>query len=159
MFSGQHEEFSAVSGSFLPCPFARAILSGHAQCAHSASFHIGERHGMQCTVENAQSHCAEFSDLLHQNSRFALGVIEIPEHRTANMELRIQCGGLSGLQHTFAESQNQTAQITNQLADIQALITQALEQFKTIARFPYGKITRSIASWKPRRRGRRNTKI
>ncbi|MBC8520139.1 MAG: hypothetical protein H8D24_07015 [Gammaproteobacteria bacterium] len=129
-----------------PCPFAKAILNGHSRCKFSETFHISERHGVQCTQPSTQQLCAQLSSQLHHQSHFALGVTRIPKQITSNMELRIQCGGLNGLQQCTSREDETT--------DIATLIEMATEMFGAIDKMPYQQIIQSISQWAPKRRGR-----
>lgn len=129
------------------CPFARALLNGHSRCKSAESFHIAERHGMQCCDQENHNHCSKLAELLHQQSRFALGITQLPQQITSNMELRIQCGGIHGLLNSISAEQQPPI-------DIQTLVQQAMIQFGSIEQFPYQTIIQSINQWKPRQRGR-----
>ncbi len=128
------------------CPFAKALLNGQSGCCHAESFHIAERHGIHCTQKGGQQQCKTFSDQLHQQSRFALGITQLPQQMTSNMELRIQCGGINGLQHALGKETSST--------DIHQLVTEASSRFGGIAEIPYPEVIQSISRWSPRKRGR-----
>lgn len=66
---------------------------------------------------------------------------------TSNMELRIQCGGIDGLQNTLGERGTSV--------DIHQLIGEASSRFGSIAEIPYLEVIQSISRWSPRKRGRR----
>lgn len=131
------------------CPFAKALLSGHSRCKNAESFHIAERHGMQCSHPEAQAICEDVATQLHEQSRFALGVTQLPQQMTSNMELRIQCGGINGLLDSTADF-NEPSPV-----DIHRLVVQAISEFGTIEQLPYSRIAQSISQWSARRRTRR----
>jgi len=130
-----------------PCPFAKAILNGHSRCKFSETFHISERHGVQCTQPSTQQLCEQLSAQLHQQSHFALGVSRIPRQITSNMELRIQCGGINGLQQSCGHKVG--------IADIATLVELATDQFGVMEQLPYQQIIQSISRWSPKVRGRK----
>ncbi len=127
------------------CPFAKAIQGCRSHCSKAESFHIAERHGIQCADLLAHSQCAAVSEQLHQHSRFALGVTQLPQQRTNSMELQIQCGGIQGIYETAPIEEN----------NIFLLIKNAIEQYHGIEGLPYEKIIRHISGWKPPQRGKR----
>jgi hypothetical protein len=131
------------------CPFAKALLCGHSHCQHAESFHIAERHGMQCRVPTAQALCDALALQLHQQSRFALGVTHLPQQMTSNMELRIQCGGITGVAECAAPSE------TAAPVDVFDVVEQAISRFGSIEEIPYSRVVQSINQWKARRRGQR----
>lgn len=131
------------------CPFARALLKGQIRCQQAESFHVAERHGIQCSNPEKQTFCLEFSNHLHTKSRFALGVTHLPQQRTSNMELRIQCGGISGLLEVL------DIELTPENNDLQQLLEEARERFQEVEQLPYQQIIQSISQWQPKRRGRR----
>ncbi|HIJ22215.1 MAG: hypothetical protein HON68_06505 [Gammaproteobacteria bacterium] len=130
------------------CPFARALLSGHSRCQFAESFHIAERHGMQCKDAAALKPCEDLAAELHKQSSFALGVTHLPKPMTSNMELRIQCGGINGIVKITGSSTT-----SDYLIDIYSLLRLAVDQFGSIEALPYSRVMQSISQWKPRRRG------
>jgi len=131
------------------CPFARALLKGQIRCQQAQSYHVAERHGIQCNNPEQQLFCLGFSDHLHAKSRFALGVTHLPQQRTSNMELKVQCGGINGLLEAL------NTQLTPANNDLQQLLEQAREQFNGIDQLPYQQIIQSMSQWQPKRRGKR----
>ncbi len=131
------------------CPFAKALLSAHSRCRHAQSFHIAERHGIQCQgPESAQQRCDQLAKLIHEQSRFALGVTHLPTQMTSNMELRIQCGGINGIINCLQPPGLEPP------VDIDILLTQAIDQFGNLEQIPFSRVAQSITQWQPRRRAR-----
>lgn len=130
------------------CPFAKALLNSHSRCQFAESFHIAERHGIQCKQHVAHARCTSLATQLHEQSRFALGVTQLPRQMTSNMELRIQCGGINGIASCIDEPKPDSP------LEIYSLITAAVEQFGNIEALPYSRIAQAISQWKPKRRAR-----
>ena len=130
------------------CFFAKALLNGQFRCKSAESFHIAERHGIQCSDEENHQQCETLANLLHEQSRFALGVTQLPQQATNNMELRVQCGGILGIQRSLSAEAEASS-------DIPTLIRQAILTFERIEKFPYPMIIQSVSQWKPHRRHRR----
>lgn len=79
----------------LPCVFASALNRRCAVC--SLSRHESDE--VLCTQPLARAACASLHGLLREKARFALGLRQAPlsAPTSSQTELRLQCGGLSGL--------------------------------------------------------------
>lgn len=79
----------------LPCVFAAALNQRCAVCALARS----DTDTLLCTQPLARATCASLHGTLRDKARFALGLRSEPlSGRTSNHdELKLQCGGLSGL--------------------------------------------------------------
>lgn len=81
----------------LPCVFALALGQRCAVC--SLSLH--DKGELLCTQPLARAACATLHGTLRDKSRFALG-LSTPSHANhTRTELRLQCGGLSGLRNVL----------------------------------------------------------
>lgn len=121
-----------------PCPFERSILRNCAACALAERLQIAEREAVMCQTASGHTRCKALYAQFRRSFSFALGVlrddIPLPHAR----EMRVQCGGLKGLQYTL----NGSAEIGN----IDDLVTTALKQWGAIAEIPYSDVVRSAAS-------------
>jgi hypothetical protein len=79
----------------LPCVFAAAINQRCAVCALARS----DTEALLCTQPLARAVCASLHGTLRDKARFALGLRSEPLSgpTSNNDELKLQCGGLSGL--------------------------------------------------------------
>ncbi|WP_428605514.1 hypothetical protein [Sedimenticola sp.] len=129
------------------CLFEKCLFAGHAGCSQSEKFNLAEREGIHCKSDSAQSQCAELLELLRHHSRFTLksgdgsGVLN---HAQA---LRIQVGGLRGLDLVMEERPEPSRFI----ADIHALVSHARRQFESLEHLPFNRIIQQIAAFKGRR--------
>lgn len=125
------------------CPFDRAVLRGTCTCTRAQSYHVAERHGVGCTGEEAQARCLDFERLLVERARFALKLRGT--RVTAAQALRIQHGGLLGLQNILRPETD-----ARFVFDIHGLLDQAITEFEQLDRLPFADIVKTIAEWDPR---------
>ncbi len=130
-----------------PCPFEQAILSGSALCNQSQRLCIAERQGVQCGSDQAQIRCLDLARTLRQQARFALRLRAPREILHHNQALRLQIGGLRGLQAALYPERTEPS-----IQDISALISAALDRFGSFADLPYPLILRAIGRCQPNRR-------
>ena len=114
------------------CPFEKSILSGCAACSKAAKRNIAEREAVACNDKEALDRCIALRELLRHNFTFALGRPHIDGPLPHAQEMRIQCGGLKGLQHALDES--------DEVRDVAALVALARQKFDELEGFPYSLI-------------------
>lgn len=128
----------------LPCPFERALLSRCVVCFKARKLLLAEREAISCSEPEANVRCKVFHEALHQNARFALH-IDPNQPWPFGKEIRAQCGGVIGLKEALGHGEEMEA-------DTAVLVTQGIEQFGAIDRFPYSAIMRAVVHYEPRRR-------
>lgn len=99
---------------------------------------------VSCGDLAARPACAELLDLLHKNSLFALKLTHLELPLPHGPEMRVQLGGLTGLQHEVDGS--------TEVKDISELIRRAREQFDGLENLPYSTIVQSVVNCEPRKR-------
>ena len=114
------------------CPFEKSILSGCAACSKAEKRNIAEREAVACNDREALDRCIALRDLLRHNFAFALGRPHIDGPLPHAQEMRVQCGGLKGLQYALDES--------DEVRDVSALAVMAQQKFGGLADFPYSLI-------------------
>jgi len=125
------------------CVFEKSINSRICNCNKSQRFNLADREGVACTSKSSLARCSQLISHLHNNARFALQRLDVNELGHAQ-EIKIQNGGLLGLQSQFISEENE------KVGDIDALITDAEKVFKTIEDFPYSKIMQVISAYRIR---------
>lgn len=115
-----------------PCPFEKSILTRCTGCAQAEKHNVAEREIVACSNEASLELCVALRDALRHNFTFALGRLHIDGPLPHAQEMRIQCGGLRGLQFTVDG--------TNEVNDVSALVWQARRQFGELADYPYSQI-------------------
>lgn len=127
-----------------PCAFGKVILSRHCACSKVIKLYAAEREMVACSVEVELEQCNELLNLLRQNSAFALKLTHVTPPLPHGPEMRVQCGGLQGLQLEVDSS----AEVT----DVSALVTAALQKFGNFENLPYSKIVQSVVSCEVRKK-------
>jgi len=124
------------------CPFEKSVLAHCAACSRAVKHNIAEREVVAC--DNAQAHerCIALRDLLRSNFAFALGKLHIDGPMPHAQEMRMQCGGLKGLQVTLDGSEV--------VGDVDGLLDQALQRYGDLAELPYSQIVRLSNKYKSR---------
>lgn len=133
----------------LPCPFEKAILRTCGACSQARRLHIAEREAVGCGHAGAQQRCLAVLTCWRRNAAFA---VRLPQTNTPlphGKEIRVQCGGLPGLQHALDPARSSGSSV----ADIDALLVRAASRYGDADNFPYEDIVRAIAHYKARRRG------
>ncbi len=115
-----------------PCPFGKSILTGCAGCSKAEKRNIAEREVVACTSDTAHERCIALRDLLRNNFTFALGRLHIDGPLPHAQEMRMQCGGLTGLQLVLDDN--------GERIDIDCLLTRSQQKFGELADFPYSSI-------------------
>ena len=133
----------------LPCPFGQALLAGCCACSRVTRHQIAEREALVCTLATAHQACTELHGLLRQNSQFAIRDIRDAAPITHAQHLKIQCGGLQGVQLEVDGSPL--------VADVYALVEAARQKFGTADQFPYEHIVRAVAAYRARKRNHEST--
>ncbi len=131
----------------LGCPYEKALLSRQCGCAMGQRFNLAEREGVFCTAWTARNACETLLALLREKSRFALGITTITGPLPHAKEIRIQLGGLGGLQRAVHPD---TA--PERVEDIHALLKAAQTCFGRLEELPFSDIMQAIAAYQGRRR-------
>lgn len=129
----------------LSCPFEKAILSRCADCDQARKFNIAEREAVACEAAVARENCLTLHGLLHQNAVFALKLTHPGEPLPHAKEIKVQCGGLRGLQRLFDQE-------ANLVENIHALVGKIQRRFASMQDVPYLEVVKEIAAYEGRRR-------
>ena len=129
-----------------PCVFAKAILRRCCRCSRSQKLFIAEREAVACKSPGARQRCAEVLAQLHEKAIFALRLPHAESILPHGKELKVQCGGMLGLQQALLPDQPD-AEIVE---DINGLLENALKDYGTVESLPYGEVVKGITSFLPR---------
>jgi len=133
------------------CVFEKAINARRCNCSCARRFNLADREGVACDSGKRYEDCLKLLLQLRQNASFALRVARIDGQLPHANEIRVQAGGLSGLQQVVLK-QDPTVPDMN---DIDGLLGAAEQQFGQIEDFPYPEIIKAITRFKGRQRRRR----
>ena len=116
-----------------PCTFEKAILTGRVKCSNSKRIQIAERDAVTCLTQYSLYRCTTLHDHLRESFSFALKVnLADGLVLSHSQELRVQCGGLIGLQ-----------QVLNGLTDVDSvdgLLETAILKWGDWADIPYSEV-------------------
>lgn len=125
------------------CPFGKAILALCCACSLSRKRAIAEREAVICTQAAAHGQCGKLYELLRRNSSFALKQAHADEPLTHARNMKVQCGGLHGLQQALDE--------TEEVGDVAVLVEASRLKFGSLEAFPYSLIIQSVAAFQVRK--------
>jgi hypothetical protein len=128
-----------------PCPYEKAILSSRCFCKNCQRIYIAEREMATCLAPPAQEYCLTLRDRLNEKARFALKQTHLDGPQPHTKAMKMQCGGLQGLQAILAQETE-----LKPVKNITALVTQAIEQFGDLTHLPYQEIVRFISNYQVR---------
>ena len=126
------------------CPFERALLSRCVGCTRSRKLNLAEREAIACGDAAVREHCLTFYRALHDNAQFALK-INPDAPWPFGKEIRAQCGGVRGLAAALDS-------VSDEAADIAAVVLLARERLGDSDAFPYSEIMRAVVHYEPRKR-------
>ena len=132
------------------CEFEKALTNNKAKCSYARHFCLADREGYACKSRVSSAKCHELLGLLRESSRFILKLQQTGKKLPHNMEIRVQAGGLSGIQALL------TPQQQDKIEDIFALVEQAEIEFGSLEKLPYSRIVKSIRSYQGRKSRKRN---
>lgn len=134
------------------CLFEKAINARRCTCGLSQRFNLADREGVSCSSETGSIRCKQLLELLRKNANFALQMTNVPGPLPHAKEVKVQIGGLLGLQRLL-----QPKMCDEELVhDINGLAETALQQYSSLNNLPYSEIVKSIVTFegRPRRRSR-----
>lgn len=126
------------------CPFERALLSRCVGCTRARKLNLAEREAIACGDTAVREHCLTFYRSLHDNAQFALK-ISSDAPWPFGKEIRAQCGGVRGLAAALDC-------VSDETADIAAVVLLARERLGDSDAFPYSEIMRAVVHYEPRKR-------
>lgn len=135
----------------VPCVFEKAICSQFCACSLSHLFRLADRHGASCKSSIAQQDCARLLAQLRKQTRFVFKMAEIDGPLPHNKEIRVQNGGVSGLQKLVAPEYS-----GEQVTDVYQVVQDVQDKYGAIDSVPFDVVMQSVMAYKarPKRRSR-----
>ena len=130
------------------CVFEKAISSRRCNCGQSARFHLADREGVSCESETGNALCIALLDTLRRKARFALHVTHADAPLPHAKEIRVQIGGMLGLQKLLRTELAQA----DSVSDINGLAVEAIDRYGRIEALPYELILQTLVSFEGRRK-------
>ena len=122
------------------CWFEKAINSRKCKCALMERFNLADREGVRCTRKEAQLQCDALLANLRSKALFALQMTKVDGPLPHAKELKVQLGGMLGLQTSLQPELSEADTVEN----IHATIEQAIAEFGTIEQFPFVEIVKTV---------------
>lgn len=139
-----------------PCVFEQALLAGACACSLAARRNIAEREAVACDSSPAHRECAQLYALLLQKSAFALKLTHVELPLPHARQMKVECGGLLGVQQAAASAGDMpappVAQEPASVADVRCLVRNCVGKFGALANLPYSAIIQSVVAYQTRRR-------
>jgi len=144
------------------CYFEKLLLLRYGNCAQAKKLFLAEREAFSCDNARTQRQCLQLIERLRSNARFSLQLTQVNGPLPHAKEIKVQVGGLFGLQQLLAEqnlTQTETLHDNNikfgeqaethaPIENIFAIVNQAVEQYKTLDAIPYNEIVKTIINFK-----------
>ena len=132
---------SGCCGGPSACVFTKALLAHHARCELARRQTAGESELVSCSSPVAHMNCATLAALLRERSTFALRLPRSGAPLEHAKALRLQCGGLGGLQQALPDAQ----------PDVHRMVQGAQERWGSLLHAPWAEIVAAVVAWQPRR--------
>ncbi|MFA7386321.1 MAG: hypothetical protein WCZ87_01525 [Thiohalobacteraceae bacterium] len=130
------------------CVLEKALNNRKGTCSQSERFYLADREGVGCKADLAQRRCQDLLTRMRDAARFSLQMTHIGGPLPHNKEIKVQAGGLLGLQLLLHPECGDADQVT----DIFALLNEAEIRYGGPVDFPYQDIVKQIARYQSRSR-------
>jgi hypothetical protein len=122
--------------------FEKALLAGCACCGKSKRLSLAEREVVACGSAVAKINCQTLASLFHERATFVLHLPRAGAPMVHAKTMKLQCGGLLGLQTALAAPE----------PDVHAMVQQVLANGGSLLDLPWQEIVNAIALWQLRKR-------
>jgi hypothetical protein len=130
------------------CPFEKALNARRCDCTQAKRFLLASRDGVGCKSASCQANCGELLMLLREKSKFVLGLTRVDGPLPHNKEIKVQMGGLLGLQCLLEPA----LKAEKPLDDVNAVVSAAQERFGSFEQLPFDQIIASVLSFEGRKK-------
>ena len=132
------------------CAFSQTLISNQFSCEHAE--HVVRRGGAEiaCRSAEACSRCAALMQRLKLDALPSFGVEDDLLSMPHSVLVKIQFGGLLGVQRLIDAGQATADSVSN----INALVTRAEQLYPGLDELPCALIVDDMTGYKPRRRGK-----
>lgn len=130
------------------CPFENALAAQRCRCEKVVRVSVAEREALGCSSEELAGECAGLLREMHHNALFVLHLTHADEVLPYAKEMKVQVGGLLGLQTAMQPEGGGTQTVES----VYRLVTSARVRFGEWEALPYGEIVKAIAAFELRRK-------
>jgi hypothetical protein len=128
------------------CVFEKTVLSRRCACMCATRFYLADREGVACDSAPAHRRCSLLIGLLRESAKFALKITTVQGELPHAKEIKVQSGGLLGLQHVLRPDLS-----AENVIDVAGLTTLGERTFGSLEKFPYREIVKTIVAFEGRR--------
>jgi len=146
----EEQEYRDTYNSFNErrCIFEKTINSRRCSCEKSIRFHLADREGIACNSASGNALCLELLNSMRRNARFALHLTSADAPLPHAKEIKVQTGGLLGLQGLLHPDKTEATNIDNVIG----LIDLAMQKYGRLKDLPYAVIVQAIVRFQGRRK-------
>lgn len=130
----------------LQCVFERGMLRRCLGCDQGIRRNIAEREAVGCRDKAAHDLCGNFKVQLKHAAVFALKSTHPDDPLPHAKELKLQCGGLIGLERVLADAK------VDVVSDVAGVLNAAVTKYGSLDGLPYSDLIQSIRLFEPRPR-------
>lgn len=130
------------------CVLEKALNSRAVRCSHCERFYLADREAVGCKSDPAQRRCRELLVRMREGARFALQMTHIGGPLPHNKEIKVQIGGLQGLQALIDPQSARDAGVD----DVFGLLNAAEQRFGALPAFPFQELVKHITRFQGRNR-------
>ena len=134
------------------CVYEKAISSRRCNCSRCHRFNLADREGVACKSASGNAICTEFLDTLRSKARFSLHLTRADKPLPHAKEIRVQIGGLLGLQELFYPDKADSTHAEN----IIGLLDKAIQQYERLQNLPYDIIVKGVVRFEGRKKRQRS---
>jgi hypothetical protein len=130
------------------CVFEKTINSRRCTCEKALRFHLADREGIACKSAAGNALCTDLLNSMRHKARFALHLTRADAPLPHAKEIKVQTGGLLGLQALLHPEKTGQQNVDNVLG----LIDLALQRYGRLAELPCDGIIQAIVKFEGRRK-------
>jgi hypothetical protein len=128
-----------------PCLFEKSILALKLTCVQSSRKNIAEREVVTCLSNACRARCDAWLYLIREKSQFALHLGDTTEPLPHAKELKVQVGGIRGLDLVLGQSS------IDMNLGVSEILEAAVERFDRLEAVPFTQVVQAVAQFKGRK--------
>ncbi|MGD2137136.1 MAG: hypothetical protein PVJ66_01850 [Gammaproteobacteria bacterium] len=132
------------------CVFEKAINSRRCSCDKSQRFNLADREGVACKTASGNALCTELLNTMRSKARFALHLTRADSPLPHTKEIKVQTGGLLGLQALLHPDLADSLQVGN----IIGLLDTAIRRYGRLGDLPFDRIVQAVVKFEGRSKRR-----
>jgi hypothetical protein len=126
------------------CCFEKSITAKRCSCPYAIKFLLASREGVKCNNQESKEKCELCLTTLREHAKFALKQTKVDGPLPHKKEIKIQVGGLLGLQNSLENSE------LKNIPNIIELLKISILKYQSIENYPYNDIIQSVVNFEIR---------